>query len=262
MPTGPAVAIIDDHPITGAGIAALLSQHGFTVVAVVMAVEKLSCAADVVVSDLRLPGRSGTEAIAYLAERGCRVIATSGVARREEILDVIAAGARGFVPKTGPAPVFVRAVSDVMRFSYFLSPDLAHLILADADLRPLAAGDLGDTERTVLALAEQGEDAGEVAASLHVPPEEFAGLLAPIWAAAVTRRSQFRPSPRERELMRLAAEGRTHKQAAASMSITAVTVSGYLKSVKSKYLATHPQVPEAIAPLTAARTWAQELGLG
>ncbi len=44
------------------------------------------------------------------------------------------------------------------------------------------------------------------------------------------------------------------------MSITPLTVAGYLKSIKGKYLATHPDVPGSIAPLTAARRWAQETG--
>jgi DNA-binding NarL/FixJ family response regulator len=56
------------------------------------------------------------------------------------------------------------------------------------------------------------------------------------------------------------AEGCTHKEVAAQMSIAVMTVSGYLKSVKEKYLATHPDVPGSVSPLTAARRWAEETG--
>ena len=51
-----AVMIVDDHPITGAGIAAQLRQQGFDVAAVVTAVEMLDATGDMVVRDLRLPG--------------------------------------------------------------------------------------------------------------------------------------------------------------------------------------------------------------
>jgi DNA-binding NarL/FixJ family response regulator len=60
--------------------------------------------------------------------------------------------------------------------------------------------------------------------------------------------------------MSLVAGGCTHKEAAAQMSIAVMTVSGYLKSVKEKYLATHPHVPGSVSPLTAARRWAEETG--
>ena len=228
--------------------------------AVITAVEMLDATGDLVVCDLRLPGRSGPDAIAFLVQRGGRVLATSGVAGPEEILDAIAAGARGFVPKTAPISVFRRAIRDVTNLSYFLSAELAHLILADAELRPLRAGEIGDLERAVLRQFERGDDADEVAASLGLPDDAFARALSCIWDRAITRRARFRPSPRERQLMSLVAGGCTHKEAAAQMSIAVLTVSGYLKSVKEKYLATHPDVSGSVSPLTAARRWAEETG--
>ncbi len=256
----PAVVVIDDHPVTGAGLAAQLSQQGFDVAAVITAVEELAAPGDMVVCDLRLPGRSGPDAIGFLIERGCRVLATSGVAMPEEILDVIAIGARGFVPKTAPIPVFIRAIGDVASLSYFVSAELAHLILADAELRPLGPCDIGRVERAVLRQFEQGDDAGEVAASIGLSRDAFSSALSSIWDRAAARRARFRPSPRERQLMSLVAQGYTHKEVAARMSITVMTVPGYLKSVKEKYLATHPDVPGSVSPLTAARKWAEETG--
>ena len=105
---------------------------------------------------------------------------------------------------------------------------------------------------------ERGEDADEVAASLDLADDAFTGVLSSIWDRAVTRRARFRPSPRERQLMSLVAGGCTHKEAAAQMSIAVITVSGYLKSVKEKYLATHTDVTGSVSPLTAARRWASE----
>ena len=75
----------------------------------------------------------------------------------------------------------MRAIRDVTNFSYFVSAELAHLILADAELRPLQAGDLGDLERAVLCQFERGDDADEVAASLGLAGDAFTGVLASIW---------------------------------------------------------------------------------
>jgi DNA-binding NarL/FixJ family response regulator len=255
-----AVAIVDEHPITAAGIAAQLTEHGYAVAGVAVTVESLACAADAVVCELRLPGRSGPDAVAFLAERGHRVLATSGVAGPEEILDVIAAGARGFVAKTASIPEFMRAIRDVTDLSYFVSPELACLVLTDARLRPLGLDDIGATERAALRQFERGGIAGEVAAALGMSAGALADSLSVVWARARARRARLRPTPRERQLMALVARGCSHKEAAAQMSIAPLTVAGYLKSIKGKYLAIHPDVPESIAPLAAARRWADETG--
>jgi len=256
----PSVAIVDEHPITAAGIAGQLAEHGFAVAGVAAAVEGLAAPGDAVVCDLRLPGRSGPEAVAFLVERGHRVLATSGVAGPEEILDVIASGARGFVAKTAPIPIFMQAVQDIIELSYFVSPELAYLVLSDAERRPLSMGDIGVTERAVLRQFVRGDTASEAAAALGMSAGALADALSVVWARARTRRIRLRPTPRERQLMTLVAGGCSHKEAAAQMSITAVTVAGYLKSIKSKYLAAHPGASESIAPLTAARRWAKESG--
>jgi len=188
------------------------------------------------------------------------VLATSGVAGPEEILDVIASGARGFVAKRAPVPAFIQAIGDVLELSYFVSPELAGLFLTDAELRPLAIDDIGATERAVLRRLERGETAREAAAALGVSADVLADALAVVWARARARRARLRPTPREWQLITLIANGCSHKEAAARMSITTLTVAGYLKSIKGKYLATHPEVPESIAPLTVARRWAGETG--
>jgi len=254
------VAIIDGHPITAVGIAVKLAEHGFAVAGVASSVEQLTPACDAVVCDLRLPGRSGSAAVAFLVERGHRVLATSGVAGDEEVLDVIASGARGFVAKTAPVPVFMRAIHDVTEASYFVCAELASLLVGDSRLRPLGPGDLGAFEFAVLREFENGRSAAEAAVALGVSAGELAQALSVVWARAAERRARLRPTPRERELMTLVAYGYSHKEAAATMSISALTVAGYLKIIKGKYLAAHPRVACSITPLTAARRWAEEMG--
>lgn len=256
----PSVAIIDVHPITAVGIAGQLTEHGFRTAEITATVESLTAAGDTVVCDLRLPGRSGPDAVAFLVERGHRVLATAGAAGPEEILDVIASGARGFIAKTAPVPLFMRAIRDVTEFSYFMSPELASLILTDAKLRPLIRNEIGVAERVVLRQFEKGDTVSEAATALGMPTEAITDTLSVVWAGARARRALLRPTPRERQLMALVAHGCSHKEAAARMSITALTVASYLKSIKGKYLATHPDAPKSIAPVAAARRWAEEAG--
>jgi DNA-binding NarL/FixJ family response regulator len=256
----PSVAIVDEQPITAAGIAAQLTEHGYGVAGVAVTVESLASPGDAVVCELRLPGRSGPDAVAFLAERGHCVLATSGVAGPEEILDVIASGARGYVPKTAPVAEFMRAIRDVTELSYYVSRELAYLVLTDARLRPLGTDDIGAAERAVLRQFEKGGTTRDVAAALGISPSAVTDSLSVVWSRARAWRARLRPTPRERQLMALVAGGCSHKEAAAQMSITALTVAGYLKSIKGKYLAIHPDIPESIAPLTAARRWAEETG--
>nr|MDT0665896.1 hypothetical protein [Micromonospora sp. DSM 115978] len=76
------------------------------------------------------------------------------------------------------------------------------------------------------------------------------------------RRRLYRPSPREAEVMVLCGcGGLPHKDAATRMNVKPSVISDYLKSVKAKYLASHPEAAESIAPTTAALLWARELGL-
>jgi len=258
------VVIVDDHPIAMESLEARLADAGFTVLVGVTAVEHLEpvIPIDVVVCDLRLPGRCGAEAVAHLHAQGRRVLATSGVATADEVLDVMAAGARGFIAKTSPSAVFVAAVSRVARRLVYLSAELAHYLGADANRRPLGTGDIGALERDVLRCFEQGDSVDEVASRFGLPLDRLDLLLEGILAAGTTRRRRHMPSPREREVMRLVLGGLSHRDVAARMMVAPYTVPDYLKSIKAKYLASHPEAVSDVSPLNAARLWASELGLG
>jgi DNA-binding NarL/FixJ family response regulator len=255
-----AVVIVDDHPITGAGIAAQLMDAGFRVATVTRSVEEVPVPFDVAVCDLRLPSHSGPEAIALLAAHGKHVLATSGVAGQQEILDAVASGAHGYLPKTAPVTAYARAIRHLIGYTRYVSSELACMLLTDAQHRPLTSGELDARAHQVLRLFEKGEDADEVSRDMRLDAGALSRVLAEVWDRAAARRTQWRPSVRERELIELIADGWTRKEAAVLMSISVMTVSGYLKSIKSKYLTTHPGASSAITPLAAARSWAEESG--
>ena len=126
----PTVAIVDDHPLTTEGLLTRLEAAGLLVLACVAAVEYVpfELSPDVVVCDMRLPGRSGASAIGFLSERGVRILAMSGVATAEEVLDTLVAGASSFVPKTAASPTFVAAVRSVAAGSRYLTAEVAHYL--------------------------------------------------------------------------------------------------------------------------------------
>jgi DNA-binding NarL/FixJ family response regulator len=257
------VAIVDDHPIVIDSLRGRLLDAGFEVQSTHATVEDpdLDVAVDVVVCDLRLPGRSGSEAIAYLVERQATVLAVSGVAQVDVVLDAIAAGARGFVSKAAAGRTFVEAVAAIAAGSVFVTAEVANWLREDVDRRPLASDDIGGLEKEVLRRFEQGDLSAEVAADIGFDAERFEALLAAIWERAARRRREHMPTERERELMGLVAAGLSHRDAATRMYIAVATVPDKLKTIKAKYLVTHPDEPADIPPKLAASRWARELGL-
>jgi DNA-binding NarL/FixJ family response regulator len=256
------VSIVDDHPIVADSLIGRLQGAGFDVASSVAMVEDpaLITDVDVVICDLNLPGRSGADAIAYVAGLGARVLATSGVAPEQAVLDVVVAGASGFVPKTAAPEEFIDAVAATARGERFVSQYLAACLLADADARPLGTQEIGSLQRDILRGFAQGDTRAELVDSLALDDARLAALLDGIWDAAAQRRALNRLTDREREVITLVAKGLSHKAIARAMGIATVTVPDYLKSIKRKWDATHPDDAD-VRPMTACRRFADELGL-
>ncbi|ABD09711.1 response regulator [Frankia sp. CcI156] len=259
------VAIIDDHPIATESLAARFAGAGFSVLAPAPSLETFDrdTTPGIVVCDLHLPGVSGAAAVADLHRRGLRVLATSGVATPDEVLDAVAAQARGFVEKTAPAQQFVAAVTAVAGGSFHVSARLAGFLLEDAHRRPLSRGEIGPGERNLLRGLAQGDLIDELRGEWGMTAAAVHDLLDRIFDAARRRRRLHRPSPREAEVMVLVGcRGMSHREAARAMNVKASVVADYLRTAKAKYVASHPDAPATIPPSTAAALWARELGFG
>ncbi|MCK9875615.1 response regulator [Frankia sp. Ag45/Mut15] len=257
------VAIVEDHPITTESLAARFAGAGFSVLAPAPRLEDLDVAAtpDVVVCDLHLPGLSGAAAVAELHRRGLLVLATSGVATPDEVLEAIAARAHGFVDKAAPSHQFVPAVIAIAAGGHHISTRLAGFLLDDAQRRPLSRDEIDSTERDLLRGLAQGDLMDELCAEWDLSPPAARRHLDRIFDAARRRRRLHRPSPREAEVMILiGCRGLTYREAAREMKIRESVVADYLRTVRTKYLASHPEAPPSIAPSNAAGQWARELG--
>ena len=118
------VVLVDDHPLFSRGLALLLPGVSEGRVRVVATTDDASAAAamvrrhhaDVAVVDLHMPPPGGTRAIAAIrrADPTVRVVALSGQAEEDAVLEALRAGAAGFLPKTADPEALVRPLLAAM----------------------------------------------------------------------------------------------------------------------------------------------------
>jgi len=175
------VAVVDDHPVVRAGLAALLaSADDLEVVgqapdgeaAVALAVAERP---DVVLMDLRMPGLDGVGATARIREEapGVRVLVLTTYETDASILTAIEAGASGYLLKAAPEEEILAGVRAVARGDVALAPALAARLVRQV-ARPVAAPTpaptLSPRETEVLALVAAGRTNARIALELHVTP--------------------------------------------------------------------------------------------
>lgn len=152
----------DEHLIRGA-IAALLSyEEDLLVVAEAASGQEAMAMAtahrpDVAVLDLQMPGGPDGVAVAAALPAECRTLIVTGHGRPGHLKRALAAGVRGFVPKTVSAQRLAQIIRSVHAGERYIDPELA----ADA----ISAGDspLTARETEVLELAADGAPITEIA---------------------------------------------------------------------------------------------------
>jgi DNA-binding NarL/FixJ family response regulator len=175
------VVLVDDHDLFRAGVR---SELGSTVEIVGEAASVLEAVPlikeldpDVVLLDVHLPDGGGHAVIAQVApERpGVRFLALSVSDAAEDVIDVIRAGARGYVTKTISGAELTEAIHRTADGDAVFSPRLAGFVLdafrsgdtasSDAELDQLTS-----REREVLQLIARGYTYKEIAGRLHLSP--------------------------------------------------------------------------------------------
>lgn len=133
----------------------------------------LASTPDVALLDIELPGRSGLDAAADLAEQlpGCRVVMVTTFGRPGYLQRAMAAGAVGFLVKDGPIEGLADAIRRVAAGETVVDPQLAGQALRTV-LSPLTP-----RERDVLAAAEDGATVADIAAELHLSPSTVRNYL-------------------------------------------------------------------------------------
>lgn len=177
------VMIIDDHPLTRLGLAALINGQDDLMVCceagdpATAQQNLLACRADLVVADLAMPGRSGTEMIKDLRalDPTARILVLSMQDESFYGPRVLRAGARGYVMKSAGGDCVLAAIRKVLRGEVAVSAVLSGQIvgdLTDSPQRPSKSpvSRLTDREFELFRLIGQGKDTREIARQVHLSP--------------------------------------------------------------------------------------------
>jgi len=200
------VLIIDDHPlIVEAVTLAIGALRPDVFVDSVASVEELEQRElelpGLVLLDLTLPGSSGLQALARVTGRWPQalVVIFSATDDSATIRRALAAGARGFIPKTSPHKVLIDALQLVLDGGTYVPPD----ILADIG-RPLE------------------DESADAASSGPIAPAPHHGLQAHDHPAL---------SQRQRQIVELLAQGMTTKEICRVLGISPNTVKTHVATI-------------------------------
>jgi len=168
--------LVDDHAIVRAGYRHLLEQERFAVVAEAATADEAYAMfrqhrPDIVITDLALPGASGVDAIQRIvrADAAARVLVFSMHVSPDLALTALRAGALGYVTKSSPPDVLLRAIADVLAGRQVLSPDIAQaLALARLAGRRSPLEELSPREFDVLCMLVSPASVPEIAKKLHL----------------------------------------------------------------------------------------------
>jgi two-component system NarL family response regulator len=130
---------------------------------------------DIVCMDIGMPGMNGIEATRRLRTTcpQIKIIALSALSERRYVVEIMDAGASGYVTKAEACGELLRAIRAIQRGRRFVCADAA-ATLTDAQmdagngLETSSFPRLGPRERQVLQLIAEGHTSTQIAESLHI----------------------------------------------------------------------------------------------
>ena len=175
------IIIVDDHEIVRFGLKSLLDQHPeYDVIAEASnAKEALqqvnSYHPDIVLMDIRLPGKSGIDACEEIKSKypDIKVIMLTSFAEDEMLFSAIKAGASGYVLKQINLDDLVRSIESVARGEAALDPAVTQRVFQEVrkavkDEEAAAFSNLSQQEKMVLKLVAEGKTNREIAQALFL----------------------------------------------------------------------------------------------
>jgi len=192
--------LVDDHDVVRVGLKSFLqTQEGLSVVAEAangeQAIEKaLLVKPDVILMDITMPGMDGLEATRRLRNLcpESLVLALTVHDDKQYFMQMLAAGASGYITKQSAADDLVAAIFTVAQGNIYLQPALARWLLDDYQrlatqngslTNPVAGNEVPDAiglevlshrERQVLELVADGANNQEIGKLLALSPKTIA----------------------------------------------------------------------------------------
>ena len=192
------VILVDDHDVVRTGLRAFLNtQEDVKVVAEARNGQEALLRADemkpdLVIMDITMPGMDGLEATRQLKARSpeCLVLALTVHEDKQYFMEMLAAGASGYITKQAAADDLVAAIRAVAAGQVYLQPALARWLLDDyqrlakqeqAQAKPTENGEtvvgldiLSQREREVLELVGQAWNNQQIGKQLGLSPKTIA----------------------------------------------------------------------------------------
>lgn len=174
------VVVADDQPLMRSALATILTRGGIEVVGQAGSGDEALLVVrrtrpDVVLMDVRMPGRDGLSATAELCRGGTvRVVVLTTFDHDEYLYGALRAGAAGFLLKNSTPEDLVRAVQRIAAGESVLDPAVTARVLARYTAPPATAVPsaalqrLTEREQDVLGLLARGLSNVEIATDLGV----------------------------------------------------------------------------------------------
>ncbi len=172
------VVIADDHQMFIDGIRSILDKAGdISITAeakdgleLIKAVEKHN--PDVVLTDIRMPGMDGIAAAKYLTENfpNVPVLALSMFDQEEEVIEMLKAGAAGYVLKKAGKKELVTAIYKIEKKGHYYSPAISGKVdkwLKNPEL-VVHESPLTKRERQILKLIAEGKTSEQISRRLKI----------------------------------------------------------------------------------------------
>lgn len=172
------IIIADDHQMFIDGIRSILENvSDIAIVAeakdgleLIKAVEREN--PDVVLTDIRMPGMDGIAAVKYLSENypNIPVLALSMFDQEEDIIDMLKAGAAGYIIKKAGKDELMTAIQKLVHRGHYYSPSISAKVnkwLENPEMVEEATS-ITKRERQILKLIADGKTSKQIAKALKI----------------------------------------------------------------------------------------------
>lgn len=234
------VVVADDQTVVREGLRAILGfLPGMEVVAVAASAEEALAAVaehdpDVLLTDLRMPGIGGVEGIRRLRAEGSRTQAVALTTFDDEatIRSAIGAGALGFLNKDADPRTIADAVRAAAAGRSLLDASVIAALRSPVDPSPAAAHAAQDAPgHGGVTSAASGAPGNSGASGATVQPQ---GADSPGGSATAADSGAAGLTPRELDVLRLVAAGRSNQQIARELFVSLATVKTHVNHLLAK----------------------------